>query len=856
MEPASRSDDEPSRESSLERPKSMSRDSESASPIQPRPKGGSGARALAFDLGALLLLFAVVCGPFLRHVYRSVIPGGWDGVPHYAIADIYAHKLFPAIGGWVDEYFGGMPYPNFYPPVFYLIVAALTKLGLSTKTAFLAVQTTASAAVPLLTYLCARRLASRGGESTSSASEAGGGLDTGRVAGLVAGAITVGFMVDHSPLYRVGITLHSTFDAGLSTQLLSHCVLLVFYWALLAADERRSAAVLAAISFALVPLTNIHMVWPAAFLFLPLAIVRIVSARSPAERRRALIIHATIGLTGVLIAACWTIPMVANLRYVPTQALERPPTGLIAFAFLRIGIYVVFGGLAAAARRDPRALSLVGSLLLLLTFSLLPSSRIPVLRDLALQPMRLLVAFPFLAAFLVGYLVSSARDVIRRPWAQLAVGVACAALFFARFKLGDMPKGNISQEQMDRYENALGPMAGRTDGRVLVEVGPDGLADPFSLQALAGMRGARSLTTVFREAALDVMFAVPLRNSFSAKPEAFGIDHKITGTELAASGLPATLARLELFNIRYFAVRSESVKAQIQRLPDLHRISPEGPWELWGFDADAPGYATVPEFAPVLTFARFSVKPRPDDSVDFVRLGEEMFEAGRLQIPLALARDGRLDRNDDWDRFQVALITEYRYDQIDRAYEAIERASRDRTIVLWPSSDPLYARLVELGKTRPTMRFVEAEPPTPLMLAKPRLAGRLACKRIMAALDAVKEPLRAAPRVSTARLDGREVEIVLDRDPEKPVPIWVRQGYFPSWKNDSGEPVYLATPTFQLTFAKARATALHFRFTLVDWIARLLSLVGLAIAFALFRWFPAIASRDEAPAAAVERLAR
>jgi hypothetical protein len=828
----------------------MTERSDAVSPEAPRPRGSSGARALAFDLGALLLLFAVVCGPFLRHVYQSVIPGGWDGVPHYAIADIYAHKLFPAMGGWVDEYFAGMPYPNFYPPIFYMIVAGLTKLGLSTKAAFLSVQTLASAAVPLLTYLCARRLASRGGAGRrAQAGDEGAGLDTGRVAGLVAGAITVGFMVDHSPLYRVGITLHSTFDAGLSTQLLSHTVLLVFYWALLAADERRGAAVLAAVAFAFVPFTNIHMVWPAAFLFLPLAIVRVVSAKSPAERRRALIIHGAIGLAGVLIAACWTIPMVANLRYVPTQALDRPPPGLIAFAFMRIGIYVVFGGLAAAARRDPRALSLVGSLLLLLTFALLPSSRIPVLRDLALQPMRLLVAFPFLAAFLVGYLVSAARDVIRRPWAQLAVGGACAVLFFARFKLGDLPQGNISQAQMDRYENVLGPVAGRTDGRVLVEVGPDGLADPFSLQALVGMRGARSLTTVFRESALDVMFAVPLRNSFSAKPEAFGIDHKITGSELAASSLPSVLARLELFNIRYFAVRSDSVKAQIQRLPDLHRISPEGSWELWGFDADAPGYARVPEYAPVLTFARFSVKPRPDDGVDFVRLGEEMFEAGRLQIPLALARDGRLDRNDDWERFQVALITEYRYDQIDRAYEAIERVSRDRTVVLWPSVDPLYARLVELGKSRPTLRFVEAEPTSPLLLAKPRLAGRLACKRIMAALDAVKEPLRAAPVVTSARLDGREAEVVLDREPEKPVPIWVRQGYFPSWKNDSGEPVYLATPTFQLTFARARTTQLHFRFTPVDWIARLLSLVGLVVAGALFRWFPRDVGPESSPAA-------
>ena len=90
----------------------------------------------AVDLLAILALFAVLAGPYLRRVYASALPGGWDGVPHYAIADVYARRLFPGIGGWLDEYFAGMPFPTFYPPVFYMTVAALTKLSLSTRAAF------------------------------------------------------------------------------------------------------------------------------------------------------------------------------------------------------------------------------------------------------------------------------------------------------------------------------------------------------------------------------------------------------------------------------------------------------------------------------------------------------------------------------------------------------------------------------------------------------------------------------------------------------------------------------------------------------------------------------------------------
>ena len=792
----------------------------SASPSSPRA-------TVALDLGAVLALFAIVCGPYLVRVYASALPGGWDGVPHYAIADLYARRLFPAIDGWLDEYFAGMPYPTFYPPIFYMAVALLTRLSLSTlstKAAFWAVQTAGSAAVPCLTYLCARRLATGTAASTPNSS--------GRVAGLCAAAITVGLMVDHNALFRQGITLHSTFDAGLSTQLLGHVFLLAFYVALLGADASRGSAALAAVFLALVPLTNVHMVWAAAFLFVPLAAVRAIAPGSRADRLRVLARHGVIGLAAVLLSACWVVPMIARIRFVPTQALEPPGPGVVAFAFLRFGGYVVFAAVAALARRDRRALALVSSLVLLLAFTVLPSARYLALGDLAIQPARVVIPFPFLAAILIGYLVSASRDVFRSAAAQPIAGLACAVAFFVHFHLDTQPVGNVSAAQLAGYEQVLRAIDGRTDGRVLVEMGgAEGVSDTFALQALAGMRGARSLTTVFRESALDVLFAVPLRNSFSAAPEVFGVDHKITGAELAAGPVEQQLSRLRLFDVRYFVVRSEQAKARVAALPGARRIEAGAAWEVWTLPDERPGYAAVPAFAPVLTFARFSVKPRPDDDVDFVRLGEEMFAGGRLDVPLALAREPRLDRSDDWDRFSTVLITDYRYDSIDRAFEAVERASRDRTIVLWPSVDPLYARLVDLAKTRPTVKLVTAPPAE----ADRRAAGREKSRRILDAIDAVKAPLAGAPAVASARLEGARASITLDRDPERPTPVWIRRGYFPSWASEGGEPVYMATPTFQLTFAHRRAVELRFERGPVEWTARLLGAIGLALVAALLR---------------------
>ena len=62
---------------------------------------------------------------------------GWDGTGHDAIAQLYGSSIFPDSFGWTNAYFGGMPFPNFYPPVFYWCVALLQRTHLfSFSTAF------------------------------------------------------------------------------------------------------------------------------------------------------------------------------------------------------------------------------------------------------------------------------------------------------------------------------------------------------------------------------------------------------------------------------------------------------------------------------------------------------------------------------------------------------------------------------------------------------------------------------------------------------------------------------------------------------------------------------------------------
>ncbi len=713
----------------------------------------------AWPILGLLAMFAALAGPYLLRSFDSWVPGGWDGIAHFSVADLYAQRLFPAFSGWLPEYFAGMPFPDFYPPLFYFLVALLARLGLSMEAAFLGLQTLASAAVPVLAYGCARRLAAA------------------KTAGFVAGALSIAFLVDRQPLASFGISLQATFGIGLSTQLLAFCFLLLFYFFFLEAHASRRQATAAALCLAAVALTNVHVVWDAACLFAGLAAARLVAARGAAARWAELGRSAAVGGVAVLLSACWLLPMLTRLDYVPTMALESPPAALVIYAFFRLGVYLVLGGVAAWANRDARALGLVAGLVLLLAFSSFPSARY--LPDLALQPGRFLIAFQFLVPLLVGYLVASIRKLTARPWVRVTAALVAIAVFFAYIERVDQPFGNLSETQAADYRQVLAALAGRTDGRVLVEMGTGAPSDSFGLQALVGRAGNHSLTTVFRESSMSVLFAAPLRNVFSSRQDNFGVDSKVpSGELLARQGIEAQLARLSWFNVRYFALKTATARERLFRLPGVVPIA-EGRWSTFELPGAGAGYAEVLPASPVLTFASFSVKRRADADLDFIRLGEELFAAGRREPVLALARTGKLDR-EELAPFALVLVTEYRYDDAERAYAALEAFSRDHSLVLLSSSDPLFARLAALAPGRATVRVVEAPPPSDGAVTAGKAAASELGRRLFAQLDAVRRPLPAAAAVARVDLAGERTVVELTGTPTAPVPVWVKQSYLPN----------------------------------------------------------------------------
>jgi uncharacterized membrane protein len=80
-------------------------------------------------IGTVHLWWLVWSGRFLWNYWTNGAIGGADGSGHVAALHLYATHIYPDIQGWLPEFFGGMPLPIYYPPLFYWLGATIMKLG-------------------------------------------------------------------------------------------------------------------------------------------------------------------------------------------------------------------------------------------------------------------------------------------------------------------------------------------------------------------------------------------------------------------------------------------------------------------------------------------------------------------------------------------------------------------------------------------------------------------------------------------------------------------------------------------------------------------------------------------------------
>jgi hypothetical protein len=96
---------------------------------------------------------------YLLQYWRNPLIGGADGAGHVALLHLYQNHIYPDVQGWIPEFFGGMPFPVYYPPLFYWLGATIMSFGgVSATIAVKIIATSSFLAIPLALFRLCRSL--------------------------------------------------------------------------------------------------------------------------------------------------------------------------------------------------------------------------------------------------------------------------------------------------------------------------------------------------------------------------------------------------------------------------------------------------------------------------------------------------------------------------------------------------------------------------------------------------------------------------------------------------------------------------------------------------------------------------
>jgi hypothetical protein len=824
----------------------------------------------------LLILLLIILGiAFCGLIWREAVPRSWDGGGHYGVAWIYCQEGFPDAFGWSQAYYGGMPLPNFYPPLFYWIISLLHHSGIASfDLAFKFVLIIPLLLLPAALWLLSAKLSLKH-----------------RLVTVWATLLTLP-LITNSSLGVIGLSYTGTFAGGVYTQPLGFCLLIAWYVCYLNADQNSRRICLSALLLALCALANFFnaitaiLLGAAAVIDELLNYVKAENAAACDLSRRRLIALIVSPLLAVGLTLFWLVPLIQSAEFFVTRPMSEPLGRLLLPTTLGFYGLAVLGAIIWRRKPTPAARPFLLGCLLLAAVTILSAFVAP--RWLPVQPVRFLSTLMFLLTVPAGYAMAAAWQAVVSmvrekqqsaelfsterldlPWLNRPVMI-CLVLLLAistmvSFRMLKDPASYRTDGSDPNYEAIRGVLEfarQHSDGRYLVavadfngEVTSDYAIDGRTLAALLGAQGNETLSTAFREASAHSLFTDPLIGAVSDFTNNFGISATLgEDQDFQEQPLAGHMERARLLGVKYVAVASSKTKDRLMREATFSNRKDFGVWAVFTLPRDPQPQVRPLAYRPALVVSNFSVKLRRSDEYDYVRFAEEQFTSGWFDVLLARSPEQKIDRLQNLERFGALILDTYERQDEEQAYRKLRDYAQRRTLILLSSEDPLFRRIRAQISDFPGARIIERrQEPNGVWLNSdtPRLRLgaseiRRTWREIQKVLNETKAPVGAFSSSGDAGKGGAvsgEIarnQVRIDPGQLAPpelangIPVLISMTYHPNWRRQDGEEIYAATPFQTLTFVTGPATITYGR-TAFDkaglWgsIATLILLCGLAV---------------------------
>ena len=768
---------------------------------------------------AVICLFPLALTSFIwLEVVRGVASRAIDGSGHFAIGQIYDQSIFPDTFGWTNAYFGGMSFPNFYPPLFFWLVSLLHHTGLfSFGAAFKLVVGVPLIIMPLAFWAVAY-------------------VHTGKNK-----FIAFGTAIASATLYALGeifqpntgLDMSSTLLDGFYTQPLGFVLLLAWILVYLLPRQGLWQFATAAILLSLTVLANFFNAITAIIFIASVLICDVIvwmRTSEPAERRQQrknFVFHFLSPWLAVALSAFWLAPMLSSYEYLVTRPLIRPLSQMITAPLWCWYFLAATGAVIWWRRSTGRLQPYLLACLILLVALIFSGSFAPAW--FPLQVFRFFSTINFLLCVPVGISLAYATQLYlerRARWSSPATAsntsfskqiIFAAICLVAVIALAFMMSSKkltkafafYTAETYPRISGVLEFGKDRKDGRYLVEVlpsfGDGGLvrSDSLALNAYLGAQGNETVSIVYREASPNSSFFNAELNAFSPYRENFGISSALlSDRDFIDQPLAQHIKRLQFMGVRYVIAGSPDLKARMNREGDVNARHDIGDWSIFELSQPVAPFVRTLQYRPAMVVSDFTVKMRRHNQYDFMRLAEEQFNDAWFDVLLVRSQERRIDMLPQLDQFGALILDTYDYQDETKALAQLKQFAQNHPLILLSSDASLFSR-------------IKAEVPRAVVIERPR-------ENSGDWIDA-QEPsehynstsIRATWQAIRSALDREKVAVASS---EQLPPVLIAQTFHPKWVRSDNQPLYAATPFFTLGFFD-QSPSINFQRTRYDRLA-------------------------------------
>lgn len=768
---------------------------------------------------ASLFLFGINA-KFFWVYFTSPVIQGWDGAGHFAATVEYSKHIFPSVWGWFTNWYGGMPFPQYYPPLMSFLLALLYKILF-----FLSPITVFKLFVGLLQLGLVYTFVFVAKEYTKK-------LLSWYVSALVA---VILLCSSASSITSIGITVIATFQTAMIAQLLSGILFLLFIVFLERAFTSVKYIPHASIFFAGVVLSNAHSIIPVGLYFIGASCVALYKHTN----KKVFVWRSImIGALAVGITACWAFPLLRYYMYLDTYPNFNQSGTLDILKFGAIPFFIILGLIVGIWKKNRLLvwISLFMTCIVLAPAGISLLSRFGVVAHIQRWIGLLLLCIPFIAAITFEEISAYLKKFLFRI--LLAVIFLGVCFYSATSWSYNDFQGMYTKYTLDAVPQVTSYLKDHPrNGFLDVEVDTNA-SEPTSF-VLSSMYGLVTPGDVFilRESSPSAQFLTPVRNSFSLIKEAWGFETYLSfNNKFTQQPITQSLDRAERLGITSFLVRSQWARKRLAGDPRIVLEKDFGKWALYSFVKETPR-AYIPQYQPIAFYGPVSFKYRSIADYDWGKVQEALLFYNLPYITF-LPQDQYLDSSPELQKSGAAYISSYLCHDCARAESAIVSYAKTHEVILVESDEPLFAHLQKDARADSTLhiQILVRAPRVPTDQERSNLVFLQFNDSVLPQIGNAFSHINVPKVDSKVHVGGvsfayKSTDIVLDGIPTTEVPVLITQSYFPAWKQDKGS-LYMASPSYTLLFSKDKNINLIFTTPLsvyLGWIVTLGSLLVLGL---------------------------